>query len=234
MRIHPDLEDRRVIAPLVAWSDGVLLPGARARIDVHGAWTHRAALGRVGHERIAVGSPRLAMRAGDARDPSSTAVCLGRIEGIEIVSRNRGLVIRRRLLVRGIARGRLVEEVAARPMRIARIERLDEIESVTPIVEFARRELLSALRQLLDLAPETALAWDHLSGLDAPLDVLTDDLAVRLPLAVDVRRDLLAESRIARRAARLATAIGRLAWRVVADSEAVLEPVLTSTRVARF
>ncbi len=234
MRIHPDLDDRRIIAPLVAWSEGVLLPGACARVDVHGAWSHRATLGRVGPERIAVGSPRLAMRAGDARDPSSTAVCLGRIEGMEIVSRSRGLVIRRRLLVRGIARGRLVEEIAARPMRIARIERLDEVESVSPIAEFARRELLSALRQLLDLAPETALLWDRLRELDAPLDVLTDDLATRLPIPVDVRRDLLAESRIARRAARLATAIGRLAWRVVADSEPVLEPAAAATRSARF
>lgn len=201
-----------MVVPVV-YSRDVLLPGGSVSMPIGTSWMRRTSLRRL--DRIAV-VPVAA--GGSAAEPVDVAelhpigfVGIGRIDGVDGVG---GVGERLELRVRGVARGCVVEEVARAPVQLARVERSVETSGPVPAIDdFARRELLASLRHAFEMSPWTALVWDRLTGLDAPLDVLTDELAFRLGLSFETRHRLLVETRAHRRAAILAEVIDSLSWR---------------------
>lgn len=110
------------------------------------------------------------------------------------------------LMVLGQRRVRLVEELP--PQRSYREARVDLLEDVYPDGGQSRRErqqtlLLDAFQEALAEDALPAATLRELLAAKAPLGVLTDLVAFALPLAPGLKRALLAECDVDRRAARL-------------------------------
>jgi Lon protease-like protein len=114
------------------------------------------------------------------------------------------------LLVRGLSRARIVEELpAALPYRSARVDLLPDVSVARPGRERALR------RQLVGRAPswfpaEGAIREQLVKLLDSdlPLGALCDIVAFALPLAVEAKQELLGEPDVGRRARRLLRHLG--------------------------
>jgi Lon protease-like protein len=98
------------------------------------------------------------------------------------------------ILLRGEARATVLEELAGRPYRLARIQTVESSCNSSPAIRAQlRRDLLEAIRQ--QLATEADACGHYLHLFEAPLSLgeLADLIAGRLPVAGELRQRLLAE-----------------------------------------
>jgi Lon protease-like protein len=135
-------------------------------------------------------------------------VCLGRI-----IAEQRLPDGRFNLLLRGLCRGRVIEEVASDKLyRLAQVEVLSEGPplSAQP-AQVLRRQLAQAAP---DWLPQQSPAYAHLQKLlqsDLPLGVFCDVLAFAVPLPVEAKQQLLEETRPEQRAQRLLSLLTKTA-----------------------
>jgi Lon protease-like protein len=122
--------------------------------------------------------------------------CLGRIVADQRLEDGRY-----NLLLRGLSRARIVEELETdTPYRSAKVELLQETVSLPP---HAQQHLRAALgRQVPDWFPEQAQLLDQFQKLlqsDLPLGALCDIFSFALPLEVEFKQQLLEETDVERR-----------------------------------
>ena len=133
----------------------------------------------------------------EGRPPISSYACLGKI-----VAHNRLEDGRYNLLLMGVGRVRIVEEVSPpRSFRQAKVELLREccggtIEQSNEL----RADLLAAFKHLMPCSCQVPEQLAELVSQHMPLDMLTDLAAYTLPLELAVKRELLAECRVLSRA----------------------------------
>jgi Lon protease-like protein len=138
----------------------------------------------------------------DGRPPMHTMACLGRI-----VADQRLPDGRYNLLLRGLCRGRILQEIpSVKLYRSARVELLCD----NPATEQAKDETLRAkLGQLAKVwMAGMGATFEQLTKLlqsELSLGALGDILSFALPLAIDFKQELLEELDVARRIRRLMT-----------------------------
>jgi Lon protease-like protein len=149
------------------------------------------------------------------RPPIYPGVCLGRIFKEERLADGRF-----NLLLHGVQRGRVVEELKTdRLYRTARIELIEEVPVISEAVENSLRLQLG--QRVEAWFQEQDQARDQLRQLlqsSLPLGTLSDVFAYALPLAIEGKQELLEESDVERRARRLLALL---------DSLPVLEPAVS-------
>jgi Lon protease-like protein len=141
--------------------------------------------------------PRPGAEAGDAGQPALHAVaCLGRI-----VAEQRLADGRYNLLLRGLSRVRIVEElVQPKLYRQARGELLGEVSLLDSDETLHwRRRLIERVPHWLPEQGEIAEQLDRVLRGDLPLGALADVLAFTLPLAAEQKQKLLEERNVVRR-----------------------------------
>lgn len=98
------------------------------------------------------------------------------------------------VLLRGIARARIVEEVPERPYRLARVEPVETFCSAGEVGEQELREaLFLAIRGNRGLDRKLRHHWLRLRDVPLGLDELADLLAAGLPAQAELRQCLLEE-----------------------------------------
>jgi Lon protease-like protein len=136
----------------------------------------------------------------DKRPPIHPVVCIGRIFQEQQLSDGRY-----NLLLHGVARARVVEELpSTKPYRRARVEVLADVPVPSASLEKALREELGQ-RMTAWLAAQSVAA-DQLEKLlhsGLPLGTLCDVFAFALPIDVGVKQELLEEVDAERRTRRL-------------------------------
>jgi len=136
----------------------------------------------------------------EGRPAVHSVVCLGRI-----VAEQRLPDGRFNLLLRGLSRARVIEELPAdKPYRLARLQLLPDAAGLSAQpAQVLRRQLVEAAPAWL---PPQGPARSHLEKLlhaDLPLGVFCDLLAFALPLAVEAKQGLLEELDLEERARQL-------------------------------
>jgi Lon protease-like protein len=136
----------------------------------------------------------------DGRPDIHPVVCLGKI-----VSDQRLEDGRYNILLQGLSRARIVEELAAEKLyRVARLELLSSIEAIeAPEDQVWRRRLDERVPGWF---AEHAQLIEHLQKLlasDLPLGILGDLLSFALPLGAESKQELLEELDVGRRLHRL-------------------------------
>lgn len=142
------------------------------------------------------------------RPPVEDIVCLGRI-----IAHTRMDDGRFNLLLRGLSRGRLVEELPpAEPFRQGRLQLLaDEYPAGGAAGrEALKQRLVDGLGRLLRRHPTAGEQTDQLLRPESDLGPLTDVLAATLPLSVSQRQSLLALTDVDARAAWLVRKLDEL------------------------
>lgn len=140
----------------------------------------------------------------DGQPPLLPQVCLGKV-----VTHQRLDDGRYNIMLLGMRRARIIHEPAAeQSFRRAEVELLDDVygdmcESRRAAVQMA---LVRAFHRALPM-PTTDEAQELLAG-EIPLGGLTDLVSFALPLPVTLKRELLAECDVDRRAAMLLDALG--------------------------
>jgi Lon protease-like protein len=132
----------------------------------------------------------------EACPPIYPVVCIGKI-----VSEQRLADGRFNLLLRGVSRARVVEEVPRDKLyRVARVELLaDGPPPSAQVIESLRQQLAEAVRSWF---PASGVAQEQLRKLlksDLPLGVLCDIFSFALPLPVEAKQGLLTDQDIERR-----------------------------------
>jgi Lon protease-like protein len=108
------------------------------------------------------------------------------------------------LLLRGVARARIVAEVPDRAYRQARVEPVEAYcSSGTEHSGELRDELFHAIRRNRAIDPDLRRHWLRLRQADLALDELTDLLAAGMPSEAELRQCLLDEADAATRATML-------------------------------
>jgi Lon protease-like protein len=140
----------------------------------------------------------------DKRPAIEGVACLGRV-----IQHERLADGRYNLLVRGIARVRLLEELPAD--RLYRTARAEPVPDVAPadfprLVELRKRLADAVLSQFEPTGPAHRQLKELIQG-DLPLGHLCDVLAYALPLPLEVRQQLLEDPCVQTRAEVLAAAV---------------------------
>lgn len=105
------------------------------------------------------------------------------------------------MLVRGVARARIVREVSKQPYRVARVEaRPDMAEYAVDQICALREDLRRTIREEPVREREVQRHWLELFDTDLDLGSLSDLIASGLPLEPELRFQLLAERDPGRRA----------------------------------
>jgi Lon protease-like protein len=131
--------------------------------------------------------------------PVHPAVCVGRIFQEERLADGRW-----NLLLHGLARARVIEEVAGdTPYRRARVQRIEEVPAPPPAAEGLRHQLGEQMARWF-AQQSTALAQlRQLLVSTMPLGTLCDVLTFALPMAVDLKQELLEDGAVEGRVRRL-------------------------------
>jgi Lon protease-like protein len=136
--------------------------------------------------------------------PIHPVVCVGRIFREEKLPDGRF-----NLLLHGVARARVIEEINTGKMyRMAQVELLDEIPAASKDSETGlRASLLQQIDTWFGSQPEARTQIRKLFKSDLPLGTLADILAFALPLDVEVKQELLELVDIEDRAEMLLTSL---------------------------
>ncbi len=131
--------------------------------------------------------------------PIHPAVCVGRIFQEERLADGRY-----NLLLHGVGRARVAEELAAdKPYRTARVDLIEEVPAPPGAEEGLRRQLGEQMARWF-AAQSAALAQLRQLLVSAmPLGTLCDILSFALPMGVEVKQGLLEEGRVEGRVRRL-------------------------------
>lgn len=98
------------------------------------------------------------------------------------------------LLLRGLGRARILEEVGQRTYRQARIELVETFcYAETDACDALRDDLLTTIRENPGLDPQLRRHWLKLAELDVDLDTLCDLIAAGTPIESELRQGLLEE-----------------------------------------
>jgi len=126
------------------------------------------------------------------------------------------------LLLRGVARATIVEEVGEHDYRVARVEPVETYcNSSEGQIDRLRKELCAAIRGNPGLDPDLRKHWLRLTRADVELDALSDLIAAGVPIEAEVRQCLLNEPDAYTRATMLVdqmrtlAAIARNYWRAL-------------------
>jgi ATP-dependent Lon protease len=164
----------------------------------------------------------------DSRPPISEFACLGKV-----VAHHRLADGRYNVLLLGVQRVQIVRELdPLRSFRRARVELLEDCYDFESTHERKRmqEQLQSAFRRHLPCACELPEQLESMLSNQLPLGLLTDLAAYALPLAPEVKLDLLAECRVRRRAETLLREVKKLKTAKAAKSPApplVFPPVFS-------
>jgi uncharacterized protein len=133
----------------------------------------------------------------ESRPPISPYACLGKI-----VAHHRLEDGRYNLLLMGVGRIRIVEEISPpRSFRQAKVELLRECcAGEAHHLDELRGDLLTAFKHLMPCGCQVPEQLTEVLSKHLPLTMLTDLAAYTLPLELAVKRELLAECRVAVRA----------------------------------
>jgi Lon protease-like protein len=145
----------------------------------------------------------------ESRPPISTHACLGKV-----VAHHRLPDGRYNVLLMGLERVEIVKELAPlRSFRQARVELMDDCYDFASSCERKRlqAELLAAFRTHLPCSCELPEQLENLISNQLPLGQLTDLAAYALPLAADVKLQLLGECGVRERAEILLQEVSKLA-----------------------
>lgn len=98
------------------------------------------------------------------------------------------------LLLRGLSRAKIIEELTDRPYRVARIEPVRTFCSRDQTAsQKLRGELFNAIRNNPGLDARLRKMWLRLADLDLELDELSDLIAVAVPTEAELRQCLMDE-----------------------------------------
>lgn len=130
------------------------------------------------------------------KPPICPVICIAHIEADQALEDGRF-----NLLVRGVSRARIVEEIATdRMYRIARVELLDEIAMTDADREQdLRKEVLKLLPDWFSGQPAVLTQFLKLLKSDVALSTFCDIVSFALPLSVEHKQLLLAELDVERR-----------------------------------
>jgi Lon protease-like protein len=133
----------------------------------------------------------------ESRPPVAQYACLGKI-----VTHHRLEDGRYNLLLMGVGRIRILEELSPpRSFRQAKVERLRECcGGPAEQLDDLRGDLLTAFKHLLPCSCQVPEQLTEMLSKHLPLGMLTDLASYTLPLELAVKRELLAECRVAARA----------------------------------
>lgn len=107
------------------------------------------------------------------------------------------------LVLRGVGRARVIEELPGRPYRFARIEAVcDQSRTSEDTLRRLREELRTAVADAMQ-EPRCADQLTRMCDGELPLPALTDLIASRMPFAPPVAQVLLEEAEVATRTRRL-------------------------------
>lgn len=138
--------------------------------------------------------------------PIHPILCLGRILASERLADGNY-----NLLLRGVIRARVLEEIREPPYRRARVEPLRPSEIVdAETAAQLRRDLQGALSQDGVFDPRQKCRWRLLWESGASLESITDQLSAELPLGAEFQQALLSEPGGAQRAQMLIECINTL------------------------
>jgi Lon protease-like protein len=141
----------------------------------------------------------------DSRPPVAPLACLGKV-----VAHHRLEDGRYNLLLLGVQRVRIIEELdPLRSFRQAQVELIEDCyDFATPADrERLQQKLLAAFRKHLPCSCQLPEQLEELLSRHLPLGLLTDLAAYALPLELEVKQQLLAETRVSVRAQVLLTQI---------------------------
>jgi uncharacterized protein len=127
--------------------------------------------------------------------PIHPGVCLGRIIADKQLDDGRFL-----LMLRGLARARIIEEAAGdEPYRTARVQLLTDRMTMSPVDALGTRQHLASLILPRLSDPPSFQQMRELFQKEMPLGALCDFLAYKLPLSLACKQQLLEEVDVARR-----------------------------------
>jgi Lon protease-like protein len=131
--------------------------------------------------------------------PIHPTVCVGRIFQEERLPDGRY-----NLLLHGLARARVVEEIAGdKPYRMARVSLIEEAPAAPSVEEAFRRELGEQMARCFAQQSAALAQLRQLLVSTMPLGTLCDVFAFALPLPVEVKQELLEEGKVEARVRRL-------------------------------
>jgi Lon protease-like protein len=138
------------------------------------------------------------------RPPIHPVVCVGRIFQEEKLPDGRY-----NLLLQGLMRARVLEETPSdRLYRVATVERLNEIEIASASLQHTLRQQIGAgVRQYLSASGQGHEQLQKLLASSLPLGTLCDIFAFALPIAVEIKQELLEEIDIEARVDRFLAAL---------------------------
>ena len=132
--------------------------------------------------------------------PIQPVVCLGKILRFKKLPNDRY-----ELLLYGMVRGKVVEEIPSEPFRRAKVEVLEDVVPLSKAADVAER-----MKRALDLVPgRQSVVWElrrmanQLRGVDATPGRYADAVANASDLPTEARYEILAESDVLRRFERL-------------------------------
>jgi Lon protease-like protein len=179
----------------------VLFPGAMLPLHIfEPRYRQMTADALAGDRLIAMALPRPGWEQDYAGKPAIHPVaCVGRVVAEQALDDGRY-----NILLRGVARVRIVEEVAStKQYRVAQFEQLDEI-SAGPAEETQRRaELRARASQWFHDQAKVRDRFLELIDGEIGLGALADVIAFMLPLDAEFKQTLLAELEVTRRLDRL-------------------------------
>jgi uncharacterized protein len=145
----------------------------------------------------------------ESRPPIADYACLGKV-----VAHHRLDDGRYNLLLMGVQRVRLVKELEPlRSFRQASVELIEDCYDFESRTDRKRvqEKLIASFRKQLPCACQLPEQLEDMLSSQLPLGLLTDLAAYALPLGIDVKQELLAESSVRRRAEILLAEVERLA-----------------------
>ncbi|HEX3601474.1 MAG TPA: LON peptidase substrate-binding domain-containing protein [Lacipirellulaceae bacterium] len=161
----------------------------------------------------------------ESRPPISQHACLGKV-----VAHHRLDDGHYNLLLLGVQRARILQELdPIRSFRQARVELIEDCYDFQSACERGRvqEELMSAFRTQLPCACELPEQLEGMLTDQLPLGLLTDLAAYTLPLAAEVKMQLLAECRVRGRAEILLGEVKKLAGASSKKSALIFPPAFS-------
>jgi Lon protease-like protein len=159
----------------------------------------------------------------DHRPAIHAVACLGRI-----IAEQRLEDGRYNLLLRGVARARILQEVPHDKLyRGAAVELVQELPMGEATDQVWRHRLTEGVRPWFEAQAEAQEQLQRLLDNDLPLGVLCDVLAFALPLPPEGKQQLLEEADVAQRVRRLLEQLGELAQQPGADGGRTFPPTFS-------